>query len=53
MISRREFLQATASAGLITSASGLGPLGRAAAQQRITQADITRFDNLGTAQANR
>jgi sulfur-oxidizing protein SoxB len=48
MISRREFLQATAAAGLITSASGLGPLGRAAAQQRITQADITRFDSLGT-----
>lgn len=48
MISRREFLQATAAAGLITSASGLGPLGRAAAQQRITQADITRFDELGT-----
>ncbi len=48
MISRREFLQATAAAGLITSASGLGPLGRAAAQQRISQADITRFDNLGT-----
>jgi sulfur-oxidizing protein SoxB len=48
MISRREFLQATAAAGLITSASGLGPLGRAAAQQRITQADITRFDTLGT-----
>ncbi len=48
MISRREFLQATAAAGLITSASGLGPLGRAAAQQRLTQADITRFDSLGT-----
>jgi sulfur-oxidizing protein SoxB len=48
MISRREFLQATAAAGLITSASGLGPLGRVAAQQRLTQADITRFDSLGT-----
>lgn len=48
MISRREFLQATAAAGLITSASGLGPLGRAAAQQRISQADITRFADLGT-----
>ena len=48
MISRREFFQATAAAGLITSASGLGPLGRVAAQQRLTQADITRFDNLGT-----
>jgi len=48
MISRREFLQATAAAGLITAASGIGPLGRVAAQQRLTQADITRFDPLGT-----
>jgi sulfur-oxidizing protein SoxB len=28
--------------------SGLGPLGRLAAQQRLTEADITRFDPLGT-----
>jgi sulfur-oxidizing protein SoxB len=28
--------------------SGAGSLGRAAAQQRLTQADITRFDPLGT-----
>ena len=47
MISRREFLQATAAAGALVSASGLGPLGRAAAQQRLSQADILRFDPLG------
>ncbi|MDB5510218.1 MAG: soxB [Hyphomicrobiales bacterium] len=47
MISRRQFLQATAAASVIASASGLGPLGRAAAQQRLSQADISRFDALG------
>jgi len=48
MISRREFLQATAAAAAITTASGLGPLGRAAAQQKLTQSEILRFDPLGT-----
>ncbi len=48
MISRREFLQATAAACALTSASGLGPLGRVAAQQRLTEADILKFDPLGT-----
>jgi sulfur-oxidizing protein SoxB len=48
MISRREFLQATAAASALTLSSGFGPLGRVAAQQRLTQADITRFDPLGT-----
>jgi sulfur-oxidizing protein SoxB len=48
MISRRDFLQATAAAFALTIGSGLGPLGRAAAQQRLTQADILRFDPLGT-----
>ncbi|KZD23780.1 thiosulfohydrolase SoxB [Tardiphaga robiniae] len=48
MISRRDFLRATAAASALTIGSGLGPLGRAAAQQRITQADILRFDPLGT-----
>lgn len=48
MISRRDFLQATAAASLLTTASGLGPLGRVAAQQRLSQADILRFDPLGT-----
>jgi sulfur-oxidizing protein SoxB len=48
MISRREFLQATAAASALILGSGLGPLGSVAAQQRLTQADITRFDPLGT-----
>lgn len=48
MISRRDFLQATAAASALTVGSSLGPLGRAAAQQRLTQADILRFDPLGT-----
>ena len=48
MISRRHFLQATAAAHGLAVASGLGPLGRAAAQQRLNQADILRFDPLGT-----
>ncbi len=49
MFSRREFLQATSAAAAIAAASGLGPLGRAAAQQRLSQADILRFEPLGTA----
>jgi S-sulfosulfanyl-L-cysteine sulfohydrolase len=48
MISRREFLQATAAAAAITAASGAGPLGRVSAQQKLAQADILRFDPLGT-----
>ncbi len=48
MISRREFLQATAAASALTVGSGMGRLGRVAAQQRLTQSDITRFDPLGT-----
>jgi sulfur-oxidizing protein SoxB len=47
MISRRQFLQATAAASLIVPATGAGHLGRAAAQQRLSQGDITRFDALG------
>ena len=49
MISRRDFLQATAAASAITLASGLGPLGRIAAQQRLGQSDILQFEALGTA----
>ncbi|WP_156462483.1 twin-arginine translocation signal domain-containing protein, partial [Methylobacterium sp. CCH7-A2] len=48
MVTRREFLQATAAAAAIAAASGLGPLGRAAAQQKLAQSDILRFDPLGT-----
>lgn len=48
MISRREFLQASAAASALMIGSGLGPLGRVAAQQKLTQADILKFDPLGT-----
>ena len=48
MISRRDFLQATAAASALLTGSGYGSLGRAAAQQRLTQADILKFDPLGT-----
>ena len=48
MISRRDFLQATAAASALLGGSGLGSLGRVAAQQRLTQADILKFDPLGT-----
>jgi sulfur-oxidizing protein SoxB len=48
MISRREFLQATAAAAAVSAGSGLGPLGRAAAQQRLSQAEILRFEPKGT-----
>ena len=48
MISRREFLQAMAAVSALTVGGGMGGLGRVAAQQRLTQADITRFDPLGT-----
>ena len=45
MISRRDFLQAAAAAAAIIP----GPPGRAAAQQRLKQADILRFDAAGSA----
>lgn len=48
MLSRRDFLQATAAASALLTGSGLGSLGRVAAQQRLTQADILKFDPLGT-----
>lgn len=48
MISRREFLQATSAASALLVGGGLGSLGRVAAQQRLSQADIMRFDPLGT-----
>lgn len=48
MISRREFLQASAAASALLTAGGLGSLGQLAAQQRLTEADILRFEPLGT-----
>lgn len=47
MISRREFLQASAAACALFAGSGMGPLGRLAAQQRLSQADILNFEPLG------
>lgn len=46
MISRREFLQASAAACTLFAGSAM-PLGRAAAQQRLSQADILKFESLG------
>ncbi|MGQ0676349.1 MAG: thiosulfohydrolase SoxB [Rhodospirillales bacterium] len=48
MISRRQFFQAAAATALITTSSGLGPLARVAAQQRLTQAELLRFAPVGT-----
>jgi S-sulfosulfanyl-L-cysteine sulfohydrolase len=48
MISRRDFLQAGAAASALVAASGAGQLGRVAAQQRLSQADILRFQPMGT-----
>ena len=46
MISRRDFLTAaTAAAALV--GSGSGQLGRAAAQAKLTQADLLRFEPIG------
>jgi S-sulfosulfanyl-L-cysteine sulfohydrolase len=47
MISRREILQVGTAAAAIVAANGLGPLGRAAAQQRLTEAELLKFDSLG------
>jgi sulfur-oxidizing protein SoxB len=47
MISRREFLQATAAASALYGASGIGNWARLAAQQRLTQGDLLAFEPLG------
>ena len=46
MVTRREFMTA-ASAAAALSGSGLGGLGKLAAQARLTQADLLRFSPLG------
>ena len=46
MITRREFTQAALAAAAIAS-SGLGPLGRVAAQGRLTQDELLKFDAVG------
>src|SRR5215218_2108277 len=47
MINRREALQVGIAAAAVTAAQGLGPLGRAAAQQRLTEAELLQFDSFG------
>jgi sulfur-oxidizing protein SoxB len=47
MISRREVLQVGAAAAAVCTANGLGPIGRVAAQQRLTEAELLRFEPVG------
>jgi S-sulfosulfanyl-L-cysteine sulfohydrolase len=47
MISRRDFLQAAGALASITAGSGLGTIGQAIAQQRVTQEELLRFDATG------
>ncbi|HEY2137017.1 MAG TPA: thiosulfohydrolase SoxB [Xanthobacteraceae bacterium] len=47
MITRRETLQVGAAAAAVVAANGLGPLGAVAAQQRLTEHELLRFDALG------
>ena len=47
MITRRELIQIGAAAAAIAAGNGLGPLGRAAAQQRINEAELLKFEPLG------
>ncbi|CAN1494608.1 UshA 5'-nucleotidase/2',3'-cyclic phosphodiesterase and related esterases [Rhabdaerophilaceae bacterium] len=47
MTTRRELLQAAGAASALISAAGLGPFGRAVAQQKLTEAEILRFNAFG------
>lgn len=47
MTTRREILQVGAAAAAIAAANGLGPLGRAAARERLTEPELLRFDAVG------
>src|SRR5215475_5318762 len=44
---RREVIALGLTTAAIAAASGFGSLGRAAAQQRLTESDLLRFDALG------
>jgi sulfur-oxidizing protein SoxB len=46
MLSRRDFIQASVAAGALLGAGG-GLSSRALAQQRLSQADLLKFDGLG------
>ncbi len=47
MISRRDFLQAAGALASIAGAAGLSAFGPAIAEQRLSQADLLRFEPLG------
>ncbi|MDW4550672.1 thiosulfohydrolase SoxB [Defluviimonas sp. D31] len=47
MISRRDFLQATVAASALWGASGVGNWARLAAQQRLTQDQLLKFEDYG------
>jgi S-sulfosulfanyl-L-cysteine sulfohydrolase len=47
MISRRDFLQAAGALATITVANGIGGIGDALAQGRVTQDELLRFDATG------
>ncbi|HHH89023.1 MAG TPA: thiosulfohydrolase SoxB [Aliiroseovarius sp.] len=47
MISRRDFLQVSMAASAMYGASGFGNWARLAAQQRLTQDELLRFDTFG------
>lgn len=47
MISRREVLQVGAAAAALAAANGLGPFSRAVARQRLSEAELLKFDALG------
>ncbi len=47
MITRRELVQVGVAAAAVTAANGLGSFGRVAAQQRLTERELLRFDSVG------
>ena len=47
MITRRELVQVGVAATAVTAANGLGSFGRVAAQQRLTERELLRFDSVG------
>ncbi len=47
MVSRREFIQAGLAGSALLAGSGLGSIGRLAAQQRLSEEELLRFDATG------
>lgn len=47
MVSRREFFQAGLAGAALLAGSGMGSIGRLAAQQRLTEAELLRFEATG------